>query len=912
MNWLVIFLLGGIPAISFAQDLSERKIKSVEVQGVSPQDAEHIRKRLGLGIGQSFNRKLIDEGLRGLFAENRYQTIFVEQVPGDGPLRLVVHVSQNKNIRQIRFVGVDKEILEQVRNKGILEEGSSADMRKIAELREALRHAYETRGYYSAAIQILFDSASSGGQADLEVMVQAGSRTVVRRVTLSGVPKDDRVPVMSLISLKDGSGFSKDELDASIERINRYFRTNQFPTSRVEDYSLDFDQDKTAVNIHLSVKMGERLQFEFVGNRSLGTIALRELITEEITSQSDASTRIAAFIEEKYKALGYHFCKVQVVNLLEDQGRLKIIRFSIDEGQRVIIDDIIFTGEVRDHDKLVAAFFENAPGVLQRHLYWEEGVKTALTNFRNELLKMGYLSPTVFAPKVVFSEDKRGVRLIMNLDLGVQTILSSLKMEGVSQVAHAEVLVQLGLRTGNPLNKEALKDGMKKVIDYYQARGFIDAKFAHGGDGVVLTKNGADADILLRIDEGVQYRVGIISIEGNKKTQSAVILRELKVKTGDVYNPEAIRQSEDNIALLGLFSHVEILSQANVNVRDQKDLRVLVKELSPGLGEIGFGGTYEDPRFRLRSFLGLGYKNLLGLNHTVSARGEVKLPLSQDKLIPFIEYSAVLGYRAPYPWGVPLALSTQVGLDSQEISPSGPQVLTRARIEGKIEKKFSSVVTGYYRFYRYERTTIETLDGSKEASRESIGSTGPGIIIDFRDDPFNPTSGSYHVADLEFAHPLLLSQDEISFGMALIRHSFYFPIGRQIGLALYGGAGYARSFFSGKPIPKSRLLTDLSLGGRASLRGFSLHRFSPADTSEQTAFYNVRAELSSPLFANITGAIFVDSGQIFPDLVSQPRHEGVGIGLRYKTPVGPIGVDLAQSLGKDSEGVKFYFTVGSI
>jgi outer membrane translocation and assembly module TamA len=64
--------------------------------------------------------------------------------------------------------------------------------------------------------------------------------------------------------------------------------------------------------------------------------------------------------------------------------------------------------------------------------------------------------------------------------------------------------------------------------------------------------------------------------------------------------------------------------------------------------------------------------------------------------------------------------------------------------------------------------------------------------------------------------------------------------------------------------------------------------------------------------ADLSFAVFGDTGQLFPDWRTEPRHDGVGVGVRYKTPVGPVVVDFAQGLGPDRESVKFYFTVGTL
>lgn len=410
------------------------------------------------------------------------------------------------------------------------------------------------------------------------------------------------------------------------------------------------------------------------------------------------------------------------------------------------------------------------------------------------------------------------------------------------------------------------------------------------------------------------------AVEGNRKTDNKVILREMKIKEGDVLNPELATKSEEDINTLGLFSRVELVTSVNPKEKNKKDVKVVVRENKPGIGEVGLGGFYEDPRFRLRTFVGVTYRNMFGLNQTGSSRLEFSVPFSRQKtFVPFLEYSGSLGYRSPNPFDLPFTFIGQLVFDSFEVKTvdSETTLQSRTKIENRIEKKISQHLTGIYRVYQLERTKTEILNKANAEQVDLIGSTGPGLIVDFRDDIYNPTRGSLHALNIEIASPLLLSQEDIAFVMGIARNSFYIPLIGGVGLSLYVGAGYAQSLLPGKSIPAARLTNDLSLGGRGSIRGFSVRRFSPiGDPSnpgvERTAFYNGRAELTVPLFNNFSGAAFFDVGQIYPNLRPDNRHEGVGLGIRYRTPIGPVVVDIAQGLGGDREELKFYFTVGTL
>ncbi len=889
---------------------AERPIISIESSYFGAEELTQLKKELNLTVGEKFNSSRLNEAIIRLYAKGKIRTLFVEMVPTEKGVKLILSGSRQTRIRALEYINVDAEIIEEV-SSTVPQPNDLFDPRKIALLKERLASAYEARGFYSPQIEVSLEPAP-GNETLVKIKANPGPETFVSRVTLSGATPEENQKVLSLFPLKKGNRFSRALLEDAISKLGVGLKQSQYLTARIEDANLVFSEGATRVEITLFVKLGEKLQFEFTGHTVFEEPQLRVLFTEEILLQGDGPKRIAGLIENKYRSIGYHFVKVKVDKILDEEKRLSIFRFHLTEGGKVRVDAVRFSGSSEvGEDLLREMFFDQAPGVLKRKLYWDDGIESATSALKEKLDAMGYISLQLTGPRTLFSADRKGVDLEFDLELGVKTSIRKIRVVGVNYFPEEIVKATLGINEQMPFDRKQLQAGKQAVLTkLYRSAGFLDADW-DGVDSVEYSSDRKWVDITLKIREATQYRVGIINLMGNKRTQSRVILRELKLASSDIYNPVLVQQSEDDIAATGLFSKVEIQSNPSSTEVDRKDLTISVRESQPGLGEVGLGAVYEDPRLRPRAFLGLGYKNLFGLNHTASIRSELSLPLSRDKLIPFIEYSTILGYRAPFPFEVPITYTTQIGLDSFEVATKGPQIQTRARIDNKIEKRLSETVTGIYRIHRYERTTTEWLDNSESVKRDVIGSTGPGLIVDFRNNVFNPTKGSYHILDVELGHPVLLSREDTAFIMVINRNSFYLPLFESSGFAFYGGLGYAQSLFDNKSLPTARLTSNLALGGRGSIRGFNPGESQPPSSTNTSAFYNLRAEFSAQLFSeDWSGALFFDTGQIYPELRPGPRLDGVGFGVRYKTPVGPVVIDIAQGLGKAQP--KFYFTVGTI
>lgn len=944
--FLIFLILSGAgvrQGVALAQEENpSTRISAIRSPFLNPAESIRIQKTLGLEVGAFIDKKQLDQGIKTLVSSGKVQTLSVKQNLTSKGLEIELDVGLARKLKEIDLSQVRPDILDEIQlSLSHLEPGKVLEPRNVMALKQAIKMAYESRGYFFVDVDMAEKKAPENDFVELKVNVIEGAPTKVSRVKLSNVDKEESDEFRRAIPLKVGDPFTKMALEASINSLNEYFVANQYPDSKVDETNLNFNENKTRVEVEFVLKVGEKYQFIFSGNEVFSSDVIRQWITADVLGQSDTIRFIERMIEEKYRAVGYHFCKVTTVLQKSKRDKVQSYSFQIDEGPRVIIDSVIVNGASEiGASKFRSLFYDQGAGVLNRGVFWEEGLASTCKSMQQALEDDGYLNVSLPVPRVSFTEDKRGVVLVFNVELGSQTRISRIDIQGVTEEKRKQIEGILLFKPGDPVRRSLIEKTKEEIERFYLREGFADVKISKK-DEIVFGEDPSRAIVRISIEEGKQFFVGSVTVEGNRFTKLEVIEREIRLKPGDKYNIEKIRQSEDELLLTGLFSRAEMIGTVDSKDASKKNIKVAVLETKAGSGELGLGAVYEDPRFRVRGFVGMAYNNVFGLNQTASIRTEIGLPLTQKlERVPFIEYSAVLGYRAPYLFNVPAVFFSQASLDNYEIGTSSngkiSNLQSRARIEERIEKKFSQSFKFIYRIHRYERATTKTLvfmdandpnnptnpsgnnyqpDLSTATEVVDIGSTGPGFEFDFRDDRFNPTSGSLHTLDAELAHSALFSSKDVGFYMLMGRNSFYIPLLEPLGLALFAGVGYADSLDQKKPIPKARLLTDLSLGGQGSIRGFSPRIFNPQADSVTAGFYNLRGELRSTIVGDLSAAIFLDSGQIFSKTagnswVTGTRHDGVGVGLRYKTPVGPAVIDISQGLGPDKEVIKFNFTIG--
>jgi outer membrane protein assembly factor BamA len=250
----------------------------------------------------------------------------------------------------------------------------------------------------------------------------------------------------------------------------------------------------------------------------------------------------------------------------------------------------------------------------------------------------------------------------------------------------------------------------------------------------------------------------------------------------------------------------------------------------------------------------------------------------------------------------------------------------------QVSQKFSKSLTGQFRFaYRrvsVNNVVIPVLLVPQLLQAVRIGILGGSLSMDRRDNPADPRRGMYNTLDIGLASSVFGSQR--SFGRVLARNATYHRLTKSIVLARQTQFGVIVPFAAPAGISdrESVPLAERFFGGGSdTLRAFPFDQAGPRDTgaalvpggpsSQPTGFplggnallYN-NVELRFPLIgSNIGGVLFHDMGNVFSSLGNMslgfhqpdPQHfdymvQAPGFGIRYKTPLGPIRLDLAYSI----------------
>ena len=414
------------------------------------------------------------------------------------------------------------------------------------------------------------------------------------------------------------------------------------------------------------------------------------------------------------------------------------------------------------------------------------------------------------------------------------------------------------------------------------------------------------------------------------RTDAGTIERELQIKPGDPFSLSSISESQRRLMALGLFRRARIgeLRHGNETARD---LLVTVEEAAAttiGYGVGGEGRLLPVPqeeaggaaaaRFQVlpRAFLEYGRRNLFGKPRSVNVFSSVSVPLNLNQTQTsgrLTEYRLLGTYREPR-----LFDTATDGLLNATIEQQIRSSFTFRR-EGITAQAARRLTRGLsmsvaYQIQRNELLAVNVAEPdvpliNRLFSPDPVRLSGfsASIIRDTRDDAVNPGSGQYLTANGQVDAVAIGSQ--VGFAKSFLRAQTFHTLPRSNGAILAGNAilGMAGEFNTEKPIPEPE---RFFAGGDTTNRGFALDtlgvRHEPSETQRDTIDKNgfpiggdatvvLMGELRVPVRGGLSVVGFLDSGNVFQRVSQVDLTElrgAVGFGVRYRSPFGPLRVDL--------------------
>lgn len=351
-----------LPAVAPALPAADA-IKAIVVQGNARIEADTIRSYLTLGVGDPFDTARIDGSLKALFATGLFADVTINR-QGDS---LVVRVVENPIINRVTFEGnshVDTDkLIPEVQETQL----SVFSRAKVQEDVARLRQLYWRAGRFNASIRPRIVRLPQN-RVDLVFEIREGNPSYVTRIDFIGNHHFSAGDLKDVMLTKEDTwwrflssytSYDPDRLTYDLEQIRRFYLHNGYADFRVVTSDAELTPDRGHFFITIDLEEGDRYKF--------GAINLTNAIPDLDTGKLKAmiSTRQGDWydsdlVDATLKALtnaaanqGYAFASVKPVLSRDKDSRTISITYDIEQSQRIYVNRINISGNVRTLDKVI-------------------------------------------------------------------------------------------------------------------------------------------------------------------------------------------------------------------------------------------------------------------------------------------------------------------------------------------------------------------------------------------------------------------------------------------------------------------------------------------------------------------------------------------------------------------------------
>ncbi|HKV53382.1 MAG TPA: outer membrane protein assembly factor BamA [Candidatus Binataceae bacterium] len=636
-------------------------------------------------------------------------------------------------------------------------------------------------------------------------------------------------------------------------------------------------------------------------------------------------------IAEVYQAKGYLDAKV-TSRTVAGANNTVILVFDVDEGPQVQISAVHFVGnkfftsrqllgaiQTHPHTFLVSYLFKT--GVLDQKKL-QEDVDHLTAYYYNE----GFLNARVGYPTLT----RQGNSLVVtfNITEGPQYHVGTVDLAGNLRVPKAELKPKLTLKAGETFSSTTMQHDVLTLSDFYSDRGYA---YVNVDPRTSVDPTTRRVDITYNVSPGREVLVDRINITGNTKTSDKVIRRELLIQEQEPYSTSEIQKSKQRLDALGYFSNTRI-STTPGPAPDKIDLDVAVQEANTASLQVG--GGYDSYSSVFGNF-SIGNTNLFGGGESISASAQ----------IGFLYQNYNISYTEPWFLDMPLSVNPQVFYDklflfSFDQTNAGFQLNTGYPLAELGLKKLGpfsleNVTAGLA--YQFESVGISglsqltTFDILRYKGYERVSEVIPSIRRFTVDNPLDPRSGSVTNFNLELA-----GLGGTSFVKGLFHSRFFYSYIKSprwgewvVSPGVTYGIGSSLGGNKGSELPLYERFFPGGLGGGGDVRGYEIYSLGPQVTlfNQQGSPFGIEqvggsqelllsGETTFPILSafGIRGALFVDAGNSF-FLSESPSinklQAAYGFGIRWKSPFGPIAVDIARPINPRPNDQSTVFDFGA-
>jgi len=973
---ILILVAFGWPSYTRCQQASQnnkvsyegQKVAAVELVANPKISVESLRPLVQQPAGEPYSSSKVADTISALQGTGRFSKVEVDVKPDSGGLHVTFTLEPALYFGIFDFPGATKSF-SYARMLQVVDIPNRTPYKQdlVTKSEDNLRQFIVSDGYFQGQVQAQSNIDEAPMLANVVFDIDLGKRTKLGNIEIQGAEPGevDRLlratrtlrATVTGESLKPGKPYTHKRIDSGVKRMKRELAKENHLASKVRLDHPDYDKNSNRADLVIDVRPGPIVKVHVTGAKLSALPFLRSRQMKKLIPIFSEGTVDADLVEEGrrnlidfFQSKGYF--NVKVTTNSQNEGSNVELVYKVERGSRHRVETVDFRGNQHfDKDVLNRQVTVKAHRLLlSRGKFSDKLLRQSVTGITAFYKNLGYEEVKVDSDVV---DREPNVYVTFQIAEGPQTLVDNLTIEGNSHIPSSAFSPKAGLRLrpGQPFSPKALADDRSHIMAVYFDRGFLNSDF----DSKVtrLPDNPHRVDVTYTITERQQAQVDQVVLLGNKKTRASFIKKIANIRPAAPLSQRALLASESGLSDLGVFDWASV--EPRRPITDQTNEDVLVKLHEAGRNEITYGFGLQVARrggnipSGTIALPGLPPITSGGANFTadektfVSPRGSITFTrynlrgladsASASILISRLDQRALATYSDPH-----FKASSWSSLLSASIERTTENPTFAARLgEGswQLEKPLNKDKTRRIQLrYRFRRTILSNLliPGLvlPEDQRLHLSTLSATWIRDTRDKPLDASRGFYQTLDLGITPKALGSS--ANFARFLGQSSYYKPFGSTV-WANRITLGLAKAF-GNSDVPTSESFFS---GGETTLRGFPINGAGPQRTvpacsnpADPSTCVNLQvpiggrqlfilnSELRFPLGIKegLGAAVFYDGGNVYRAInishFIQDYTNTIGVGLRYKTPVGPVRFDIGRNLNpvKGVKATQFYITLG--
>lgn len=925
-------LWAGQPELS----LYGRPIASIafdpELQPIPP---EQIRISLPLHPGDVLEELSLGHAIERLYATGRYEDIVVSGELAPSGVAVTFHTQSRHFLSRISVNGsVPPPTGEQLVSVSALNLGESYDEETMATAVRQMQSLLRANGYFAPTIRYEIQNRDSAEQAELRFTVETGHRARFVTPVIEGDPKFKLSRIIratgwpnpfSLHSwfrrgtLSEWREATDARVQRGLEKVRNAYVKKGYLMASVHLSALSHNEAANTVTPHLAIETGPKVAVRAEGAHvSQGTLRRVLPIFQERSIDTSLLTEGVGSMQDYFTGEGYFDAKVSYAVTSSSDGAGQTVIYRVSRGPRSSFTRIELQGNKYFDTPTILERMSLTPASLLRNRRGKFSPSMLERDVQaiQELYRSNGFRDAKVLPRVIRDDGGKAqnIAVSMKIEEGPQILVGELELSGVDLKLVDEVNALIASRSGQPFSISSVAMDRDAILGYYFNNGYPEAIF---DAQIKPVENTGRVNLKYVVSEGRRvFALGVL-VNGLHTTRPSLVERRLTIRPGEPLSQSAIVEMQRRLYDLGIFSTVEVavqnpegLERSKYVVLQADEARRYTLNLGMGaeIGRIGGSATSLDAPagsagFSPRALIGISRLNMFGLGHTAAVTGRIST----------IQQRVLASYLAPQFQG-----NDNLSLSFSELfdRSSDIRTFTSQRLEGSIQLSQKLSRSGLLE-YRVSIRQVSIDASSLKISPNLIPVYSVPVrttilsatwIQDRRDDPLESTRGVYNTVDFGVAPRAITSGTYYT--RLVVKNSSYHKISRDVIVARTVSFGWLHNL-SGNPVP---LPERFFAGGNTTNRAFPENQAGPRDPITGfplggNSFLFVGTELRFPVVGKtLGGVLFHDMGNVYSNLSDMSfrfhQHDredfnymvhSVGIGIRYRTPIGPVRVDLGYS-----------------